>query len=162
MLEARVRPRSCRLPGDKIRAAKDQTLQGDCRANPLDDQFVQGAAHGGEGLRARRRVNNEFAEERVVIGGNCVTDLDMRVPANARPPGYVERGDPSRRGTEIVVGIFGVDPAFDRMSANDDVFLTEWQGRPEAILICCFTRSIPVTISVTGCSTWIRALTSMK
>ena len=33
---------------------------------------------------------------------------------------------------------------------------------PAAIRICSLTRSIPVTFSVTGCSTWIRVFISMK
>ena len=35
-------------------------------------------------------------------------------------------------------------------------------GWPEARAICSFTRSMPVVISVTVCSTWIREFTSMK
>ena len=34
--------------------------------------------------------------------------------------------------------------------------------RPIATSICIFTRSMPVTISVTGCSTWMRVFISMK
>ena len=33
---------------------------------------------------------------------------------------------------------------------------------PAAMRICAFTRSIPVTSSVTGCSTWIRVFISIK
>ena len=33
---------------------------------------------------------------------------------------------------------------------------------PAAIMICIFTRSSPVTISVTGCSTWMRVFISRK
>ena len=35
-------------------------------------------------------------------------------------------------------------------------------GRPSAIASCSATMSMPVTASVTGCSTWTRALTSRK
>ena len=35
-------------------------------------------------------------------------------------------------------------------------------GASKAIRNCQATRSTPVSISVTGCSTWMRALTSMK
>jgi hypothetical protein len=35
-------------------------------------------------------------------------------------------------------------------------------GEPAAILICSLTRSMPVIISVTGCSTWMRVFISMK
>ncbi len=33
---------------------------------------------------------------------------------------------------------------------------------PSAMRICAFTRSMPVTASVTVCSTWMRGFTSMK
>ena len=35
-------------------------------------------------------------------------------------------------------------------------------GSPAATRICSFTRSTPVIISVTGCSTWMRVFISMK
>jgi hypothetical protein len=35
-------------------------------------------------------------------------------------------------------------------------------GSPAAARICSFTRSNPVHISVTGCSTWMRVFISMK
>jgi hypothetical protein len=35
-------------------------------------------------------------------------------------------------------------------------------GSPAATRICSFTRSKLVTISVTGCSTWMRVFISMK
>jgi hypothetical protein len=40
--------------------------------------------------------------------------------------------------------------------------ITSSRGSPAAMRIWLFTRSMPVTNSVTGCSTWMRALTSMK
>ena len=66
--------------------------------------------------------------ERVVVGGHGVTDLDVRVPANAGAAGHAQRGDPPGRRAKIVVGIFGIDPALDRMPADDDVLLAERQG----------------------------------
>ena len=41
-------------------------------------------------------------------------------------------------------------------------FCLSAKGCPSATLICSLIRSMPVTCSVTGCSTCIRALTSMK
>ncbi len=43
------------------------------------------------------------------------------------------------------------------MKINDALRLS-----PAAMRICSWTRSMPVTSSVTGCSTWMRAFTSMK
>jgi hypothetical protein len=48
------------------------------------------------------------------------------------------------------------------MAAQDDILLAVAQGLPPAIRICSFTMSTPVTISVTGCSTWTRVFISMK
>ena len=61
------------------------------------------------------------------MGGNGVTDLDMRIPANAGTARNAQRGDLAGRRAKIVVGVFGIDPALDRMPAHDDVFLAERQ-----------------------------------
>ena len=54
------------------------------------------------------------------------------------PPGTRRVGDPARRGAKVVVGVFGVDPALDRMAADDDVLLAEGQrlagGDPDLLL----------------------------
>ena len=49
----------------------------------LDDQLVEGPAHPGDGLRAGRRVDDQLADQRVVVGRDAVADLDVRVPADA-------------------------------------------------------------------------------
>jgi hypothetical protein len=46
--------------------------------------------------------------------------------------------------------------------AQLDVLLRKDSFSPAATRICSRIRSMPVTISVTGCSTWMRALISMK
>ena len=65
----------------------------------------------------------------------------------------------------------GVDSVSDMHRAlmtqmNDPVMLTADcatdNGRPEAIAICSFTMSTPLTISVTGCSTCMRVFISRK
>ena len=57
------------------------------------------------------------------MGRDGVADLDVRIPADAGPARDSQRGDPARRGAEVVVGILGVDPALDRVAADDDLFL---------------------------------------
>ena len=57
---------------------------------------------------------------------------------------------------KVLLRILRVDPALDRMPGDPDIFLAHrGSGSPEAILICSLMRSISVTDSVTGCSTWI-------
>jgi hypothetical protein len=48
------------------------------------------------------------------------------------------------------------------VAAGDDVGLAEAERLAGGDRICVATRSIPVSSSVTGCSTWIRQLISMK
>ena len=40
--------------------------------------------------------------------------------------------------------------------------LPRGSGSPAAIKICCRTKSMPVNFSVSECSTWMRALISLK
>ena len=66
-------------------------------------------------------------------------------------------------GPEVVIDVLGVDPQLDGVAA--DARRPAWlnpSGSPAAIRIWVATRSMPVSISVTGCSTWIRQLISMK
>ena len=65
-------------------------------------------------------------------------------------------------GWTKILRILGTDAALDGMAFKFDVFLRELNGRPAAIRICLSTRSAPVTISVTGCSTCSRVFISMK
>ena len=71
-------------------------------------------------------------------------------------------------GDEIVERIFRRDPALQRMAVEPDLRLRghaglrRAQSPPMAMRICAFTMSMPVTTSVTVCSTWMRGFTSMK
>jgi hypothetical protein len=81
----------------------------------------------------------------------------------ARPNRRVRRSfDLARVGLEILFRVFRVDPAFDRRADARDSGPGFATAFAPAIRICSLIKSTPVTISVTGCSTWIRALTSMK
>ena len=94
----------------------------------------------------------------------------MRYPAHAwestrtpGPPGADVDLEAARGGGERPVGVLGVDAALDGVALQlDVVLLATASGSPAATRICALTRSMPVSISVTGCSTWMRALTSMK
>ena len=65
-------------------------------------------------------------------------------------------------GLEILFRVFGIDAALDRVTVQPDVSLKQLDALPDAMRICALTRSMPQTISVTGCSTWIRVFISMK
>jgi hypothetical protein len=48
------------------------------------------------------------------------------------------------------------------VAARHDIALAQRQPSPAAMRIWYWTMSMPVTISVTGCSTWTRVFISMK
>ena len=51
----------------------------------------------------------------------------MAIDAHAAAPGRIIHFDPARAGTEIVEGIFCIDPAFDGVSAKLNVALGDAQ-----------------------------------
>ena len=66
-------------------------------------------------------------------------------------------------GPEVLGGVFGVDAALDGVAGELDVLLAEGEGLSggDAELVLRPGRC-PVTISVMGCSTWMRVFISMK
>ena len=60
---------------------------GNGRLDALDHQLVERAPHGREGLGPRGGVDDQLAEERVVVGRDDVADLDVGVPPDAGPAG---------------------------------------------------------------------------
>ena len=84
----------------------------------------------------------------------------MRTPG---PPGGEVALDDAGLRPEVVLGVLGVDPELDGVAAERDVGLAEAErlagGDPD---LRRPRGRCPVSISVTGCSTWIRQLISMK
>ena len=107
-------------------------------------------------------VHDDLGDHRVVVRRHGALGVRERIDAHARTARHVERVDDAGRRREGL-GILGVDAALDRVAGERDVALLERRAaRPAAIRICSFTMSMPVTISVTGCSTWRRVFISMK
>ena len=93
----------------------------------LDHKFVQRASHPGHGLGSIGSMHDQLAHERVVVRGDGVAGLCLRVPTNPWSAGNAERGDLAGRGAEVVVGVFGVDPTLEGVPVGDDVRLLERQ-----------------------------------
>ena len=77
----------------------------------------------------------------------------MRIDPHAVAARGIVEPDSARRRGEITRWIFGIDAALDRVLLELDVALVESSFSPFAMWICCLIKSIPVTSSVTGCST---------
>ena len=97
---------------------------------------------------------------------NCAAD-DRRRPRCrcrcARPgrAGATKRGDRARGGQEAAARVLAVDAELDGVATRLRVVGVR-APRPSAMRNCSRTRSMPVTSSVTGCSTCSRVLTSRK
>ncbi len=95
------------------------------RADAADLILADRASQPRDRLGARRRPDDELREQRVVVDRDLPSLVDAAVDANAGARGLGERRDAARRGDEAVVGILGVDAAFDRDAAQRDVLLRE-------------------------------------
>ena len=156
--ESRVQPAR-----HKIRVLQHAAEKGDIGANALDFVFTQSPPQARDGLRAVRRPHGKFREQRIVFQRHLPAFVHSAVKADARPGRHLQPRDEAGRGEEVVGGVFGVNAALDGRAAHLHVLLPPRQRRsPAAIRICSFTRSMPVTNSVTGCSTCNRVFISRK
>ena len=108
--------------------------------------------------------DDELADEVVVVLADLVAGCVSAVQAHAEAVGHDELGDAAGGGEESPAGrVLGVDAAsrWRGLAAGS----TSWSndsGTPDATRICSATRSMPVTSSVTGCSTCSRVFISRK
>src|SRR5579883_1591919 len=113
---------------DEVAVAEDAAVEGERGLDAFDHQFVEGPAHGSDGLVAVHGMDDQLADERVVVGRDAVTDLDVRVPAHAGPSRDAEGRDLAGRGAEVVVGVLGIDSALEGVTSGDDLRLGERQA----------------------------------
>ena len=130
-------------------------------ANALNHQLVQGLAHPGQGHLPVLAEADDLGDQRVVEGRHGVAVVEVGVHADARPARGVEGGDLARGGQEVL-RVFGVDAALEGVAVKLDCPLVKDRGMPAAMRSCSLTISMPVIISVTGCSTCTRVFISMK
>src|SRR5690606_8959056 len=99
-------------------------VQGNVGVHAFDHHFRKRNAHAGDRLFARVAIGDELADHGVVVGRHRVAREHMGVHAHARPTRHVPVGDAARTRNELE-GIFGVDPALDRMAAELHIALTQ-------------------------------------
>ena len=116
---------------------------------------------------ARLGVGDELGDHRIVIERDFAAFVDAGIVAHGhavvlafgrRPIAH----QPPDRRREVAIRILRIDAALDRPAIQLDVALLERSGSPAATRIICSTRSMPVTSSVTGCSTCRRVFISRK
>ena len=80
----------------------------------FDPQLVQGPVHAGDRFVARRPVDDQLADHRIVVRRHRVAGVSVRIPADAGAAGDVHLLDQARARLKVAVGVFGVDAALDR------------------------------------------------
>jgi hypothetical protein len=108
---------------------------------PLDARLAQGALHPRHRLFARAPRDHDLGQQRVVVRRDLQAGIDLRIDAHAEAAGQGDVGQGARGRREV--GVFGIDPALDRMAARDQVVLGERELQPAAMRICSRTRSTP-------------------
>src|SRR5690349_7816635 len=105
---------------------KNPAEQSQVALDSTDEVFIQRATHAGDCRPAVRRERNELGEHGIVVEWHSPAFIDPAVFAYSRPGRAHEPADLTRARKEIIVRIFGVNPAFNGMAAQMHVTLAEW------------------------------------
>ena len=129
---------------------------------PSTTNSRQAALQPHQAFVAVAAVDDQLADQAVVVGRDAIALVDAAVDAHAEAARRVVVGDGAGRGREGA-RVLGVDAALDGVARERDVApASSDSGAPAAMRICSMTRSMPVITSVTGCSTCRRVFISMK
>ncbi len=146
------------LAGAPARMLHDRREKRDVVANALDGEGVERVGLSVDRGKPGLGVGDELGDHRIVIERNLAALGDAGVVAHGDAVAHAFGGrpianEPADRGCEIAVRILGIDAALDRPAVELYIACLSASGSPEAMRIICSTRSMPVTSSVTGCST---------
>ena len=140
----------CTCPFTKFGSSITRPRNGIVVVMPSHDERVERQAHLGDGLGAVAALADDLRDHRVVERRHRVARVHVRVHAHAVAARRMEHVDPAR----ATAGSSARDPrrsrgtrSRGRGAAASSVTLI---FSPAAMRICSFTRSTPVTISVTG------------
>ena len=134
-------------------------------ATPSTRGLGQRAVQPAQRRRPVGAVRDHLGQHRVVVAADdACRSTSAGVDPHAGTRAARAARAPGRRwaGTRAA-GILRVDPGLDRVPAS--AAMSSWRNgsfSPAATRSCRSTRSSPVTISVTGCSTCSRVFISMK
>ena len=143
---------------------------GEVGRDAADAEFAERAVHARDRLVRRGRPGGHLFQQRIVEARDDRAGIGgAAVEPDAEAGRAAIGGDAAVVGDEVLLGVLGGDAALQGVAVEPDLLLrrhAEFRRRrcasPSAMWICALTISMPVTSSVTVCSTWMRGLTSMK
>ena len=143
--------------------ARQQRLQErEIGCHPRDLECAQRIAQARERLHAIFRPDDELREQRIVVGRDRIAGAKPRIHAHPFARRRAPLPDRPGRREKALVRILGIDARLDGVAVGPIASCASGSFSPNAMRNCHSTRSRPVIISVTGCSTCSRVFISMK
>ena len=142
-----------RRPATKSGMFQHAAEERDVRFDAENLVLAERPPHARDGFRAVSAPHGDFREQRVVFQGHRPSFVNAAVMPHAGSRGRLEPADAAGRGQKTVAGILRVDAALDAAPRMRTSCCRHASLSPAAILICSFTKSIPITSSVIACST---------
>ena len=102
-----------KLPRPEVGLVHDPPVERARVHDPVDHQLVERASHTGDRRIPVWGVDDELAEERVVMEADLVAPGDAAIPAHARAAGDSELVDHTGRRQEIAERVLSCDAALD-------------------------------------------------
>ena len=115
------------LAVDEAGVLEQRAVEADERSDAADLELAERAEHAAARGLAVRVVDDQLRDHRVVQRADLGARSDAGVDANAGAGRLAVDRDPARARQEAVRRILGVDPALDRVAAQDDVLLPQRQ-----------------------------------
>ena len=106
---------------------EDPFLEGDRGFHPLHRNFAQRPVAGGKSFIPVMSPDDKFSDQTVVVRRDEISAERMGIHTDIRTAGGNELLNFSGAGSEIAFRIFGIDTAFDSVSAELDIFLPDIQ-----------------------------------
>ena len=116
---------AARPSGDEARMLEKGTMEAQQRGWAIDHELLERAEHPQAGAVPVDVVDDELRDHRVVERRDLVAGADPRVDPDSRAAGLPIRGDPPWYRQKPMAYVLGIDPAFDGMPAQNNVFLPE-------------------------------------
>src|SRR6187401_280202 len=90
--------------------------------DPFNDKFIQGPLHLGDAFFARRSFTNQLGNQAVIIWWNRIACIYVCIDPNSMAFRAMERSDFTGAGPEVIVWIFRIDAAFNRVAVGKITF----------------------------------------
>src|SRR6056300_775998 len=88
----------------------------------FNDKLIQSPSHFVDGLFSGLCRSNKLGDHRIVMGGYDIASIYMSVQSHPMTSRKMKGCDSSWTGSKIIIRIFRIDSAFDRMHLRKIVF----------------------------------------